>query len=1338
MKKAVLLLIFALLLVIQTLGVTYHASDCIDRGLPGGADINCVEGDDSRTPQEAQNPNTPWRTFGKLHSHFQSSGQCWDEFLLAKGGAFNEIGGTVWREKSLDCRTPAEGGTSSHLVIGSYTPDWASGDEERPYVVGTRFELNERIVMNGIEVEGIHWDGNNVFNVPYIRHRPTFFFISGPKTHYYLKNNEIENYIIVLNLHRSDGDETEHYFTDYHAIGNNIHHLGSNAFISSLGNNWKIRDNWIENVGCLDQDIPVGGTYITDCVHQHVFYINLGAQFSGVEVTNNTIKNSNAYYDQAYGEWICGASNGRAWGTGTKITGNRLINEYTANNNCRGITTGDRQYGGDTDLEISGNYFEGFTVAIALHESDNTIVENNVIRLKSATPFPEYEMGAVVKGINTETYTTNTIIRNNVFYVEPHDGGVPTGDGVIHIRTSSPQDTNIASNIVYIANELSGNKCFQYDQTSDTIFEEVDNNLCYYDPGSSGTFANWQSLSAWRGTGWDMNSLEEDPMFTSPLDYLTLSSGSPAINAGHSTLSATTDFLGYPRDSQPDIGAYEFQAGIGNTYYASDCQVGADPNCVQGDDSRSPTEAQNPNTPWRTFDRLHQEFQSNGQCGDRFLMAKGGSFGVTTGAATWDEKNLDCPSSHVVVGSYDPPWGGTERPLCSRCRFSIDDGSGLTIENIHFNGQDHVTTDYRFMWLDGGSTSHIYVQDNEIEEYAMIAQSGGSLGTDFHFLRNNIHHIGDHGFLFGTGSNWKIRDNWFENVACLNSGSVGGNGGCVYVHVFYINILDSAYTGTEITGNTIKNSNAYYDQALGRMVCAASNGRAGTGMRVSGNTFINEYDAHDNCKAWAGTSTGGGIHDSTISNNYFVGFPHAIHLNEATGNTVENNVIVLQAHAQASASYGIEIADLTASNTIRNNVIYATPQPVGGDPTTGIKVSRSQPAGNTNVVSNIVHMANNMGSNYNCFTYGDTSTNTLRVVDNNICFYSNGASGTFANGQSLSAWQISGWDMNSLEEDPMFTSPLDYLTLSSGSPAINAGHSTLSATTDFLGYPRDSNPDIGAYEYQGQSPGCQSDSECNDGNTCTTDTCTSGTCSNTLITSCSQTSDNCCPTTCTPSNDIDCEAPPVCVSSTTDQLFTNTQITPQQGVFTVTFDATPNNNGMDGITGLSQGTADDLDDSTVSLWFNWDGFIQARDNDAIDPWGGTGWFSAEESIPYLAGTQYHFRVVVDFPNRRYSAYVTPEGSQTERTIAVDRDFRAESLPISQLDNWHAYAGQSIYGTGTHTVCNFKVSSGADSDGNGCIDGEEITTYINRWYTSSQDVSMVQLVRALEQWKAGCS
>ncbi len=53
--------------------------------------------------------------------------------------------------------------------------------------------------------------------------------------------------------------------------------------------------------------------------------------------------------------------------------------------------------------------------------------------------------------------------------------------------------------------------------------------------------------------------LNSDPLFTnSALQDFTLREGSPAIDAGKTGLNVNTDISGTPRDSRPDIGAYEY------------------------------------------------------------------------------------------------------------------------------------------------------------------------------------------------------------------------------------------------------------------------------------------------------------------------------------------------------------------------------------------------------------------------------------------------------------------------------------------------------------------------------------------------------------------------------------------------------------------------------------------------------------------------------------------------------------------------------------------------------------------------------------------------------------
>lgn len=59
-------------------------------------------------------------------------------------------------------------------------------------------------------------------------------------------------------------------------------------------------------------------------------------------------------------------------------------------------------------------------------------------------------------------------------------------------------------------------------------------------------------------------TITSDPLFVNAgtHDY-HLQSGSPAINAGSTTLAPTTDFDGVTRTGNPDIGAFEFAAAVG-------------------------------------------------------------------------------------------------------------------------------------------------------------------------------------------------------------------------------------------------------------------------------------------------------------------------------------------------------------------------------------------------------------------------------------------------------------------------------------------------------------------------------------------------------------------------------------------------------------------------------------------------------------------------------------------------------------------------------------------------------------------------------------------------------
>ncbi len=141
----------------------------------------------------------------------------------------------------------------------------------------------------------------------------------------------------------------------------------------------------------------------------------------------------------------------------------------------------------------------------------------------------------------------------------------------------------------------------------------------------------------------------------------------------------------------------------------------------------------------------------------------------------------------------------------------------------------------------------------------------------------------------------------------------------------------------------------------------------------------------------------------------------------------------------------------------------------------------------------------------------------------------------------------------------------------------------------------------------------------------------------------------------------------------------NNSFTNQTGSFTAEFDAVPSGAGMDGVVGLSNGTAAAFTSLATALQFYSDGFIKARN-------GGT--YAAANSLAYTAGTSYRVRMVVNVATRKYDIYVTPAGG-SQVTIGTNYSFRTEQASVTQLNN---RAVQTT--TCGLTVSNFTVSGGS--------------------------------------------
>ena len=105
-----------------------------------------------------------------------------------------------------------------------------------------------------------------------------------------------------------------------------------------------------------------------------------------------------------------------------------------------------------------------------------------------------------------------------------------------------------------------------------------------------------------------------------------------------------------------------------------------------------------------------------------------------------------------------------------------------------------------------------------------------------------------------------------------------------------------------------------------------------------------------------------------------------------------------------------------------------------------------------------------------------------------------------------------------------------------------------------------------------------------------------------------------------------------CTMSTA--AWNNTSLSSQTSTFSATYDDTPNAVNMDGLTGLSLNAASGYTSLAVITRFNPAGTIDARNGSV---------FAAINSVPYTAGVNYHFRLVINPAAHTYSAYVTPNG-----------------------------------------------------------------------------------------------
>jgi len=494
----------------------------------------------------------------------------------------------------------------------------------------------------------------------------------------------------------------------------------------------------------------------------------------------------------------------------------------------------------------------------------------------------------------------------------------------------------------------------------------------------------------------------------------------------------------------------------GPAHYFSDCQSGAEAACVPGNNANPGTSASAPKQNLSGFD------VNSLPAGAQVLFARGGA---------WTEfrvvlRNLNAtPTAPIVFDSYTPSWGGSAAPWLKATTSGpagfefgtwqdLENDGGYLVRNLKLDGQG--VSDWG-LWL-RDNLRHVTVENVEITgfEIGVHTQSGAPHGvTSFTLRASFIHHNSSMGML-GSATDMVVENNTFAD----NNFS-----GSAFNHAIY---LGGHGRNGVVRGNSFTNNSVNAGECTGGNLTVHGQW---DGLVIEGNTITQAASA-GGCygisinSAYASAEW---FRNLVVRGNTIVNLGNcSICITSAPGVVIENNVVV---NTQARYHAGILLPDrepgagddVDGGAVIRNNSIYLA-QPSAGE---GIS-SGSGSGSNVQVVSNLIYFGAAANNSHRCFAHRALAHYT--AFDNNLCHHA-GANGSWsASFGTLAAAGSAGFDSHGQSADPLFVALPSAANswsdqLQATSPALNAGHTTLSSTTDRLGATR-SLPDIGSRERQ--------------------------------------------------------------------------------------------------------------------------------------------------------------------------------------------------------------------------------------------------------------------------------
>ncbi len=648
----------------------------------------------------------------------------------------------------------------------------------------------------------------------------------------------------------------------------------------------------------------------------------------------------------------------------------------------------------------------------------------------------------------------------------------PSGTGTFHVVAKSVADPAVAGTAVVIVT-ASPSVTVAVSPSSTSVAPSQTLTFAAIVNGSSDTAVTWmvQEASA-------CGAISSTGVYTAPTSAATchVVATSHADGTKSATASVTVTATAPPPPASQATCANEPLRATGTTYYVCDCQAGAAPGCVAGNDANAGTSK---SAPWQSWAKAMAKFKTmNG--GDTIAMCKGGAWNGVAGtnptmAGNGYSSNVTILNANCSASStcdwrdYDPSpaFSATAKPLVrpadnvdvfafGRSRFTSTGYTappikGFRIFNLDLaaNGSGLSSAVFVYGKTEDLEVCNLTIRDGFADSYA--AQTTSTI------KRVNFHHNRLTNNPFGVGQ--------IRSPSCLED--------CV----FDSNYLDLNGAGSNrdhsiYIGSQPDPAGQYPGQLCGTLGCYVRAQRTrvtnneiyrsahGTGSTCAG-TAIVVHEPHDDLVIEnnlihedPGTASGGcfGLQLSSggdapgafrraqIRRNQIFNVGNSgIHVSECSDCVIENNLIV-NAVDQAILFPG-ELyttgsgSEPSARTTIRNNTIY-----------------NGQVLVNAGLVEGAGHIVAN-----NTACGSSTSGSAAVRIGSGAAGYNNrsdaSCSGLYTNPSA----------------DPMTAN----FSPATGSPLVGAGSSNYAAPAAIgtipwsiadESMPRDALPDIGAYE----------------------------------------------------------------------------------------------------------------------------------------------------------------------------------------------------------------------------------------------------------------------------------